>query len=491
MSVRATITSINGASSVKASISYVKPEADAHINNISKNQWFYENTLLSELSILVITKPLTDSVSILEDFNTHPSLAKADAVLSVLDNLVRVVVYNRTFNDVFTLDDASLVDKDYYGNKGNVAFMLDIIGLDHEKLLNDSYSVGDVVGIIYSKFADDTANLGDVLAFDADKSLVDAFAVTDLPSLAIQPTKIDSVSTSDSSYLYTQPNKADSVSMGDVYSRVLAKYLSDTVALDDGALIDKDYTGTKGNVATMLDVMGLSYEPAVADSYNVTDVVDQVWEYVRQFNDHIVLTDNESNPLGTNLLNTSKLNASDSQFELYRGNDQVDTFGVSDVAAVTPGKNFVDALAEVGSAFSDYDIFNLIKKANDTLNLTEVFNLVSTYPKIDAISLGDIAGVELSKVFADGFAVDDAAVVDKNYYGNKGNIYTLTDILTLTNVFNRQFGDSLGVTEVLNNHLSKLLEENNSQLVFSDTINVRHVTGGILNRTPLNRIKFN
>jgi len=315
--------------------------------------------------------------------------------------------------------------------------------------------------------------------------------LADIHLTVIEKALSDVVTLPDAPALHPLKRYSESFTFSDTYTRVLAKYLADTIALDDGALIDKDYTGTKGNVATMLDAMGLSYEPAVADSYNVTDVVDQVWEYIRTFSDHIVLTDTETNPMGTLALNTRVLNATNSQFSLYRGNDQVDTFGISDITAVTPGKVFVDTLAEVGSAFSDYDIFNLIKRANETLNLTEVFSLVSTYPKIDAASLSDIAGIELQMVFADGFVIDDAALIDKNYYGNKGNVYTLTDVLTLTNVFNRQFGDSLGVTEVLSNHLSRLIEENSSQLLFSDTINIRRVTGGVLNMSPLNKVQFN
>ena len=66
----------------------------------------------------------------------------------------------------------------------------------------------------------------------------------------------------------------------------------------------------------------------------MSDVVAQAWDYARTFNDSVVLTDSESNPLGTFVLNTSTLNASDSQFALTKGNDQVDTLGsVSDAIA--------------------------------------------------------------------------------------------------------------------------------------------------------------
>ena len=177
----------------------------------------------------------------------------------------------------------------------------------------------------------------------------DVFALLDVP--ALHPSK---------------PH-ADSVTVSDAAYRVLAKYIADGFAVDDGVLIDKDYTGTKGNVATMSDILGLSYGHVVADSYSMSDVVAQVWDYVRNFNDAIVLTDSETNPLGTFVLNTSILNASDSQFALTKGNDQVDTLGpVSDAIAFTFISLTSDSIIEDMATVSD--TINLSRVTGGVLN---------------------------------------------------------------------------------------------------------------------------
>ena len=194
---------------------------------------------------------------------------------------------------------------------------------------------------------------------------------------------------------------SDSVTVSDAAAKVLAKYIADGFAVDDGVLIDKDYTGTKGNVATMLDVLGLSYGHVVADSYSMSDVVAQVWDYARTFTDAVVLTDTEVNPLGTLILNTSMLNASNSQFAVYRGNDQVDTFGISDTAALTPGKNFTDAFT-----FSDTDNYSLGKGASDSIGCTdEIFMSLATY--YDSLSLSEVLANHFSKTSSDTAAVSD------------------------------------------------------------------------------------
>jgi hypothetical protein len=214
-------------------------------------------------------------------------------------------------------------------------------------------------------------------------ALSDVFALLDVA--AVHPSKVPS----------------DSVTVSDTAAKVLAKYLADGFAVDDGVLIDKDYTGTKGNVATMSDILGLLYEHPVADSYSMSDVVAQAWGYVRNFNDPIVLTDSETNPLGTFVLNTSILNASDSQFALTKGNDQVDFFGISDITALTPGKNFTDAFT-----FSDTDNYSLGKGASDSIGCTDsIFMSLATY--YDSLSLSEVLADHFSKNSSDTATVSD------------------------------------------------------------------------------------
>ena len=220
-------------------------------------------------------------------------------------------------------------------------------------------------------------------------------------TVIVKPAISDVFALLDVTALHPSKPHADSVTVSDAATKVLAKYLADGFALDDSALIDKDYIGTKGNVATMSDILGLSYGHAAADSYSMSDVVAQVWSYVRNFTDAVVLTDTEVNPLGTLILNTSMLNASNSQFAVYRGNDQVDTFGISDTAALTPGKNFTDAFT-----FSDTDNYSLGKGASDSIGCTdEIFLSLATYT--DSLSLSEVLADHFSKNSSDTATVSD------------------------------------------------------------------------------------
>jgi len=228
----------------------------------------------------------------------------------------------------------------------------------------------------------------------------------------VKPGLSDVFALLDSVDVHPLKSPSDSVTVSDAAYRVLTKALADGFALDDSTLIDKDYIGTKGNVATMSDILGLLYGHPVADSCSMSDVVAQAWDYVRTFNDSIVLVDSESNPLGTFVLNTSPLNASDSQFELYKGNDQVDVLGpISEAIALTPGKNVTDAFT-----FSDTDSYSLGKGLSDTISFTD-------YLYIDFKTLTD--SLSLSDTFVSHY-YDNTTIVD--------NAATVSDSIDLTKI---------------------------------------------------------
>ena len=203
-----------------------------------------------------------------------------------------------------------------------------------------------------------------------------------------------------------------SVTVSDTAYREIDKAIADGFALDDSALIDKDYVGTKGNVATISDILGLLYEHPVADSYSMSDVVAQAWDYVRNFNDSIAIGDVEFNPLGTHLLNTRTLNTSNSQFELLKGNDQADTLGpLSDAITLTPGKNFTDAFT-----FSDTDDYSLGKELSDTIGCTD-------YLYIDFKTLTETMSLADTMVY---HYYDNTTILD--------NVATVSDSINLSHV---------------------------------------------------------
>ena len=296
--------------------------------------------------------------------------------------------------------------------------------------------------------------------------------------------------------LHPLKSPSDSVTVSDTAYRVLTKAIADGFAVDDGVLIDKDYTGTKGNVATMLDILGLSYEHPVADSYSMSDVVAQTWDYVRNFNDPIVLTDSETNPLGTFILNTSILNASNSQFALTKGNDQVDVLGISDITALTPGKNLTDAFT-----FSDADNYSLGKGASDSIGCTDsIFLSLANY--YDSLSLSEVLADHFSKNSSDTATVSDTI----NLSHNSGAILNGAGVSLNTLLLNAKIhvAHNIVVNDdlLLNNGtemLSLLLNGNattnivNNVTTVSDSISLTKISGRVLNAAgvSLNNVTLN
>lgn len=284
---------------------------------------------------------------------------------------------------------------------------------------------------------------------------------------------------------------ADSVTVSDAAAKVLAKYIADGFAVDDGVLIDKDFTGTKGNVATMSDILGLLYGHPVADSYSMSDEVVQVWNYVRNLTDAVVLTDSEVNPLGTLILNTSPLNASNSQFEVYKGNDQVDFFGISDTTALTQGKNFTEALT-----FSDTDNYSLGKGASDSIGCTDsIFLSLANYT--DSLSLSEVLADHFSKNSSDTAIVSDSI----NLIQVSGGVFNATGVPLNSVQLNAAIqgqalvaNDDLLVTEMLSLVLGNSTTNNvNNVTTVSDSINLTKISGRVLNAAgvQLNNVTLN
>jgi len=161
--------------SLKSTISTVRMESVATLADGSLNKWLYEdytNTgsgthtgiLLAEVYLSVYTKPFTENLAISEVYGWNLQKTPATESLSIAETFAKVVSWNRNINDAFTLDDAATIDKDYYGNKGNVFQILDILDIEMGRGLTDSYTVGDVVAIAiaYNRTPNETLSTGDV-----------------------------------------------------------------------------------------------------------------------------------------------------------------------------------------------------------------------------------------------------------------------------------------------------------------------------------------
>lgn len=298
--------------------------------------------------------------------------------------------------------------------------------------------------------------------------------------------------------LHPSKTPAYSVTVSDTAYREIDKAIADGFALDDSALIDKDYVGTKGNVATITDILGLLYEHPVADSYSMSDVVAQAWDYVRNFNDAISLGDVEFNPLGTHELNSRTLNTANSQFELLKGNDQFDIFGpLSDVTELTSGKNLTDAFT-----FSDTDDYSLGKGLSDTIGFTD-YLYIDFKTLTDSLSLVDTLAYQY---YDDIGIVDNVATVSDsiNVSHNSGGILGAPGVplnSVLLNVPVQTMNSLVASDEfqILNDGLTISLNSNphanvvNNVATTSDSMNLTKISGGVLNGAgiPLNNVPLN
>ena len=287
----------------EAVASHQRAEAIASRNDFSINQWYYEDTgvVLSELYVTVLLKNVAESVELVEAPVLGLGIGKSET-LSLVETFARVVTWNRSFTDAFTLDDAAQIDKDYYGVKGNVAFMLDVIGLSAAKVATDSVTVGDVYTAAVNKVVTDNLSLIESQARSFNAVKADSFSIAETFSVGRGLNKTDSISFSDTYYATLSKIVTDSMTMTEVVGigtgipiaesfsisdsiiSEINKVIADAFTLDDSTLIDKDYYGNKGNICTVSDVIALaiawgrSYSDSIStsDSANIANISGRV-----------------------------------------------------------------------------------------------------------------------------------------------------------------------------------------------------------------------
>ena len=129
----------------------------------SLNDWFYDSAVISEVLVKVIAKPVAENLLVTELYESAYSKPTVDS-LSVADTFARVLTWHRELTDAFTLDDAAKIDKDYFGNKGNITQLLDVLNIQLSTNHADSYSVNDVLVLVMNFVGNhsDSVSVGDV-----------------------------------------------------------------------------------------------------------------------------------------------------------------------------------------------------------------------------------------------------------------------------------------------------------------------------------------
>tara|TARA_R110000824_G_scaffold166164_3_gene342845 strand:- start:131 stop:892 length:762 start_codon:yes stop_codon:yes gene_type:complete len=234
--IRATITIVKA----YADVDYIKATAvDYLMTPESEYRFEYETLTLSEVAAVLLTKNLSDSFAYTDVAILDMSKGLAHN-FAFADSLDRTVNYYRSITDAFTLDDIAQVEKDIGANKGNIATITDILGYGFTKPLTD------------------TTTLSDVLAGLVAKVLSDSFSFSDSESLDIGQGLAHSFSFSDSQNYNLGKGESDSFSYADVQAFTHSKSLTDAFTLDDATLVNKNYSGVKGNVFSFTDTISIS-----------------------------------------------------------------------------------------------------------------------------------------------------------------------------------------------------------------------------------------
>ncbi len=404
MAARATITVVSAVADVGTTTeatltsNYIEVEVVAYIDLSSDNQWFYETIPLGDVRFNTVEKNLTDITTLTDDdyFDFEKNTTET---LAFAEDFARVVSYNRSFTDAFTLDDLSQIDKDFYGNKGNIFGFTDILGLSYSKTETDSYTVSDVLSLVNSfvRSFPEAITISDTDSKDFSKETPDNFSALDEHINSFEKNETETLALSQDISLSQGKNETEVIPLSDAINALFSKNITDGFTLDDAALVNKDYFGNKGNILGFSDVLSRAVEYNRAYADNLSFVDNKSFTLSRTIYDEVRVRDTgyTSNALGTNLFNNNQIN--------YTSPDN----NVEDVSLT------IDSSKPESLGFSDITSMGNIK------SLTESF------------TFSDVKGLQLEKTLSDGFALDDSTLIDKDYFGNKGNIVGISDYITI------------------------------------------------------------
>ena len=492
MALRASIS----LSVLQASASVARATAATNYNRVaatgiwtdsdSLNQMLKDELPLADVRFNVVAKVLTDAYTV-ED-TSYRGVEKgftADSI-SFAETFAKAVSYNRDFTDAFTLDDLASIDKAFYGNKGNIFAFTDLMGLTYDKLLTDTYTVSDVF----------------VLVVEYARNFSDTVSLVELQGKAVGKTETDSMSLSSAPEVGTTLGKTDLFSISDTSVTTLVKSLNDAFALDDSALVNKDFYGNKGNVlgfsevfaravafvrsfddtVSLPDVPAVTYSAPKEDSVSFSDEILIGWFYERVISDLLRVHDQVPSTLGSGLLNSLDLNSADDNVRTFINPGVADGVGFSDIQVSSINKTLTDIFSLDDSLLVDKDYFghkgnafgfsDVISKTltfvrafvdNTTLSdtrdvsaqkviadntLFSDLNVLSTSKGVvEALSLSEVRGMQLSKALTDAFALDDATLVNKNYSGVKGNVFGVSDVFDRSVAYARSFQETVSTSD--------------------------------------------
>jgi len=201
--------------------------------NATSGRW-YPDTIsvpLDDILFWSYGKNVTETLPLVELYSSAYNKPTTET-LSLLETFAKVITWTKSFTDAFTLDDAAQIDKDYYGVKGNVAFMLDVLGIDLNRPATDSYTVGDIYTAAVNKVVSENISFIETQVKSFNKSL-----------------ETDTLSFVENIDVGRSLNKSHSFSFSDAYYATLSKIVN--------------------NSMTMTEVVGIGTGIPIAESFSI------------------------------------------------------------------------------------------------------------------------------------------------------------------------------------------------------------------------------
>lgn len=208
---------------IGATITFVKAYADISTVPSSEYKFYYDTLSIADVAAVLITKPFSDSYVFSDVAVIDVSLAASESV-SFTDSITRTVTYSRDITDAFTLDD-TLQSDSIEATKGNIATLSDVLGI--------AFSTG---------FSDQLSSFTENQITSVEKNIPEILTISD---------DLNATFTWSRSF-------SDAPSVSDAIALAHSTHITDGFALDDAALVDKNYSGTKGNVFSVTDSISIT-----------------------------------------------------------------------------------------------------------------------------------------------------------------------------------------------------------------------------------------
>lgn len=176
--------------------------------------------------------------------------------VSVSDSLVRLITYQRSFSDTFTLDDftdIAAIEKDTTATKTNIVGLGDVHFFTTEKTLADTATLADIPALGFAKPAEESVSISDVF----QKVAVFPRQFTDTATVSEQLATNTGKALSDSAAL------SESVQIASAFARTLADAV--TFAEQTTAAFGKNFTDS-ATITESLDIQMTSVASSVLNA---------------------------------------------------------------------------------------------------------------------------------------------------------------------------------------------------------------------------------